>query len=101
FSRDWSSDVCSSDLLALRFGERRVVVVAPLQELGIDVRDDLVVLGYKRLDPLDYGVGVLSDGDNDLGRRIGPVKRIRHPAGGELVGRTLDQDYVVLDNGVL
>src|SRR5690606_40563620 len=39
FSRDWSSDVCSSDLGALTLGERHVVVAALVRELVLALPD--------------------------------------------------------------
>src|SRR5690606_39995400 len=43
FSRDWSSDVCSSDLLALAQGASGVVIAGGL---GLRIRDSLIGSGF-------------------------------------------------------
>src|SRR5690606_39586668 len=60
FSRDWSSDVCSSDLVAARARDRDHRGAAELVELGLVVLGDDLVFADGRLREGIAAAGVLA-----------------------------------------
>src|SRR5690606_40622122 len=94
FSRDWSSDVCSSALAVLG---RRLVEPACAPEF------ELVVLAPNRLVlPQVFpkpGYGGLLRRANLGGRRHRPQARRREPAGDPVVTPRLDRPYLYPDVG--
>src|SRR5690606_39513246 len=84
FSRDWSSDVCSSDLIVLSGSPLHAELLQraflDFHELGLDLHlADIVVTVQDGTDALQVAIGL---GDDDRGTVIGQAG-----AGGIEIGR--------------
>src|SRR5690606_41141118 len=75
FSRDWSSDVCSSDLFHRRGGGSGILARGPGQVLrSADAGDDVLALGLDQpfaVVGLLARRGIASEGDRSEERRVG------------------------------
>src|SRR3546814_4509791 len=72
---DWSSDVCSSDLGALDFRDKRVNLEVKADYTLAD-RSAGVTLGFDNIEPADFA---------DVVPELAPLKYLRTPLGGSLI----------------